>query len=332
MHTVHIAILLLAVQSARKSPLEMDQSHRMTSPAGLRAFLADAPFGETDLPGLLEAWRVTRVRARCNGAAALATNRNGANNIRGAWGRALAEGASVGAVERRECDWAAPCAYDLFFNPMGKLAARLDIPKPWVIALLLDGDDLIVELSLFGVAGDWAGEAADGLVRGLRRGLDGPNGPRPFEVSDRTIEAAEGLPMAQLPLGAQLAFRTPLEMRSGDDAHLRPASVIKSLANRASGLARWHGLRLAIGPAELSAQAELAGAAARWEEAAPTPWRRGSKAQDRTIPLAGRGGVLSLPITPPMIAALLTVGATAHAGGRVTLGLGRYDLIPGIEG
>lgn len=304
----------------------------MTSPSGLRAFLAAAPFGETDLPGLLDAWRVTRVRARCTGAGALAGNRNGANKIRGAWGRALAEGASVGAVERRECDWSAPCAYDLFFNPMGKLAARLDIPKPWVIALLPDGDDLIVELSLFGIAGDWAGEAADGLVRGLRRGLDGPNGARPFDVAERAIETAEGLPMAALPLGARLAFRTPLELRSGDDAHLRPASVIKSLANRVSGLARWHGLRLTLDPAALSAEAEMAGAAARWDEAAPTPWRRGSKAQARRIPLAGRGGVLSLPITPPTITALLTFGAVAHAGGRVTLGLGRYDLIPRSEG
>jgi hypothetical protein len=304
----------------------------MPDPTGLRAFLQNAPYGEVDLAGLLASWRITRVQAVCAGAAALAQNNNAAGKIRGAWGRALAEGASSAAVDLRECNWAAPCGYDLFFNPMGKLASRLDIPKPWVIALRPEGDDLVVDISIFGIAGDWAGEAADALVRGLRRGLDGASSARPLLVAARSIDGAEGLPAASLPLGARLRFITPLELRSGDEAHLRPASVIKSLANRASGLARWHGLRLAIDPTALSAEAEIVGDAARWAEVAATPWRRGSRAQGLSIPLAGRGGTLTLPLAPPTTSALLTMGASAHAGGRVTLGLGRYELTPLREG
>ncbi len=90
--------------------------------------------------------------------------------IRGALGNALKEGASEGAIERQKCDWDAPCALDIFFNCQGKITSRLEVPKPWALNCFVDNGDLMVNVCIFGIAGDWAGEVADALVRGLKNG------------------------------------------------------------------------------------------------------------------------------------------------------------------
>ena len=86
----------------------------------------------------------------------------------------------------------------------GRLTARLGIPKSFLLALDRADKDLFVTLTLFGVAGNWTGEAADALVRGLRNGLDTRGTRRPLEVIERAVNGTEGLPVPNLSADALL--------------------------------------------------------------------------------------------------------------------------------
>lgn len=270
---------------------------------------------------------MARVLLLCPGAAAAAANPNAPAKIRGAWGRRLAEGASARALEGGPCDWPAPCAYDLFFNAQGRMAGRLEIPKPFVLDLDAVESDLVVSLTLFGIAADWAGEAADALVRGLRQGLDGVSGRQPLRVAGREIVTANGLETADLSAGAILRFLSPVALRDGDRPHVDPGSLLKSIANRISGLALWQGYALTVDPSGLKTEAEALGALAEWRFSALPGWRRRSATQERQIPMRGALGELLLPAPSPDLAALLRVGAETHAGSRAALGMGRYRLL-----
>ena len=293
----------------------------------LAGFLADA--GETPVsPAALAAsWRMARVAVTCLGEGRLVAIPNTAAKIRGAWGRALAQAASADALRGGPCGWDPPCAYDLFFNNQGRLTARLEIPKPFVLALDRADDDLRVTLTLFGVAGNWAGEATDALVQALRNGLDTGATRRPLEVAARTVSGVEGIPVPDLSAGAVLRFLSPMALRSGQNEHIRPASLITGLANRVGGLARWQGVRLDIDPTQLKVEAEQAGARAKWLNVESWRWQRGSRAQGRMYSVAGVTGELQLPGVSPEVSALLAIGAETHAGSRPALGMGRYVLV-----
>jgi len=115
-------------------------------------------------------------------------------------------------------------------------------------------------------------------------------------------------------------------MATARRAHADPASLITSLANRASGLARWHGVCLDVPGPALAVEAAQLAAGARWQDAAPRSWVRGSRAQGRRMQIEGLTGCLSLPPAGGLVSALLVIGAQCHAGGRTTSGMGRYAL------
>ncbi|MFV0474936.1 MAG: hypothetical protein ACK5MQ_12130, partial [Pikeienuella sp.] len=221
----------------------------------IRLFLEGAAERPVDPVVLAAHWRMARVELRAAGAAAVARNPNAPAKLRGAWGRALAGG---------PCLWPAPCGYDLFFNVQGAVTARLELPKPFTLLLMAEAGDLVIALTLFGVATDWAGEAADAPVRAARAGLDGATGRRALEIIHRDIAIAGEAPLADLSAGAVLRFLSPVSLRQGGAHHAEPASMITSLANRIGGLARWQGLRLALNGAALKAEATRLGAAAEW--------------------------------------------------------------------
>ncbi|WP_417847048.1 CRISPR system precrRNA processing endoribonuclease RAMP protein Cas6 [Thalassospira povalilytica] len=299
----------------------------------VRGYVQGAQENRCVIEDIAAVWRMARIVLRCPNAAGLVQDPNTTAKIRGAWGRKLAEGASEEALAKRPCPWPAPCAYDLFFNTHGTLGGRMEIPKPFVLALDADGDDLVVGMTLFGIAADWAGEAADALVRALRHGLDQAGNKRHhLVVSHRDVEQSNGVPVpADMPGGARLVFISPVALRSGEELHVRPASLIKSLGNRVDGFARWHGMALDLDPHDFSRAAEDVGAYAQWEIQRVPVWRRGSVAQNRQIGMAGVLGTLTLPPLPAFIAILVALGACTHAGSRAALGMGRYRLLlPGI--
>lgn len=290
------------------------------------SYLEQAAGVPTNVAGLAARWRIARIRILCAGAGGLAGNPNAPAKIRGAWGRALAQSASDKALEGGPCPWPTPCGYSLFFNEPGRLTARLAIPKPFVIALDREGSNLTITLSLFGVATDWVGEAADALVRALREGLDGRMGRRPIKVIEREIDRADGIPIADLSSGAMIAFHTPFVLRSDQTGHVDPVSLFTGLGNRLSGLARWHGFALSLDPTALKHDAVYAGASSEWIDPKAIAWTRGSVAQGKKNPMAGVIGVLLTPPLSSLLASLVSIGAYTHAGARTTMGQGRYSL------
>ena len=300
----------------------------MTFEASLiRAFLAHGADHQASIEATAAAWRMARITVRCVGEGGLADHPAVGARVRGAWGRALSEGASAEALEGGPCPWPAPCAYDLFFNAQGHLTARLELPKPFVLSLEAEGRDLVVTLTLFGIAADWAGEAADALVRALRGGLDmGSDRRLALNLIRREVAVSEGLPLPEPDQDIVLEFRTPLVLRQDQAAHADPASLITSLANRVSGLARWHGLCLDVPGPSLAVEAARLAAGARWHDPARQSWVRGSKVQGRRMLVQGVSGRLTLPPAGKLVSALLAMGEHCHAGGRATSGMGRYTL------
>lgn len=301
----------------------------MPEKSPLQCLLTDPQAPVVDLAGLSAIWRQVRITVTAPGAARYFHGPNGMAKLRGAWGRALALSASAEALATppHPCPWPAPCAYSVFFVPQGQHLNGLEIPKPFVPWLNRSGADLAIGLTLFGDAADWAGEAAEALVRALRGGIDLVGDRRqPVTVTSRQIEEAQGMALAAaLPAGV-LAFETPLQLRQGEDVHADAGAFLKGLGLRLTGLARWHGVQLALDLPALKAEADVLAGSAEWSGAGAEIWVKGSAAQGRRLTMAGITGQLILPPLAGVAAQLVQLGAETHAGSRTSHGLGRYRI------
>lgn len=282
-----------------------------------------------------------RIEVLCPGAGKLAGNVKTPQKIRGAWGHALGASASQEALQKLPCPWDAPCGYDLFFNEHVKLTEGRGVPKPYVLDIDREGQDMAVRLTLFGIACQWAGEAADALVRALRNGLDFGRERLPLKISGRSIGASEGVETETFGNGVALDFLTPFSM-SRDDRdekgkaskvakdkrqHSDPASLMTNLAFRLTGLARWHGFGLDYDLDALTAEARSIGSQSDWPNPRHVRYQRRSHIQGRSLNMSGRQGILMMPPMSPMMSAILILGETCHAGAGAALGKGRYHLL-----
>jgi hypothetical protein len=207
----------------------------------------------------------------------------------------------------------------------------LEIPKPYVVAAWAEGADLVAEVTLFGFAGDLAEVAAEALVRGLRSGLNEGDVDRTqyrqMEIANRTIESFGGVDVTAAD-GAILmvTMETPLSIRAGDTVKAPDfGDLVSSLTARVQGLARWQDANLTADWRALVAE----GRSLRRHDLPhhpPERWRRGSTRQNRGF-IVGGGRTQWLVDTPsPELLRLLALGQTTGAGGRTTLGLGRFRV------
>ncbi|MBK8175228.1 MAG: hypothetical protein IPK66_08200 [Rhodospirillales bacterium] len=284
----------------------------------------------TDLP---EQWFHSIVVVRCRGARSVVDVPQFAGKLRGAWGEQLKATASAEAIAGGACGWQPPCALDVFFRTQGRITPALEIPKPYVLALLADGADLLVRLTLFGFATDWTETAAEALVRGCRtascRG-------RLLEVIDRRYWSEESIPTAEAPAALVLAFETPLEIRlkhpaerdrtdQTNESSFNLATLIATLGNRVSGLARWQDASVDSDFRALKDQA--AALDVQVLDHLPDRWKRFSRRQGQWIPMAGRRLVVMIEGGLAPLMPLLAIGEICHAGSHTSLGLGRYALL-----
>ncbi len=261
--------------------------------------------------------------------------------LRGAWGAELMRAASDAALAGRPCPWDPPCALDVLMREQGRMTAGLMLPRPAVIRAERRGRDLVVRLTLFGFACDWIEAAAEALVAALRQGdplrAAGPGGRDPAEsvtvIRARRLLSAEGLSVPAAAAAAELTLVTPLQLRRGTETAFDGlGSLVASLGNRISGLARWQDCAVAADWRGLVAFAENLRCDA---ELRPVRWMRWSGRQGgRAIPMDGLIGRIVIDGGPgngpggglgPLVP-LLALGATAHAGSHAALGLGAYDL------
>ena len=287
-------------------------ARRLNRPAR-RVALGDLPAG----------WFHSIILARCRDAADLADQPGFPGKVRGAWGEALKGTASAEALADRPCPWVPPSALDVFFRGQGRVRPELEIPKPYVIAVFPEAHDLWVRLTLFGFATEWTEMAAEALLLALRGRL---SIGRRLEVVDRRYWSEEGV---ALPAAACLAltFETPGQMRQ--QQQVRPIdfrSLVNSLCDRIQGLARWQDAEVLADWSALKDQARALSVSHLGST--PESWSRHSRRQNKDFAMAGERSqwLISGELAP--LLPLLAIGTTTHAGGRASLGLGRYRLQP----
>ena len=296
----------------------------------MRSRLA-APSESVGLADFPDRFFGTDIALRIDGAGAAVADPGLAGRIRGAFGARLVESASPEARSGKPCPWDPPCAFEVLFRKQGRIEAGLDFPAPWVVLVDAAGRDLVVTLRLFGFACDYAPAAAEAFAAAatLRLDLSGKSGlflPKP-QIVGRTVEPST--PPRQIAAADfhTLDFLSPVAM-SSHSAIERPGSLISGAAARASGLARWHdcaldfdrqSLKEAVGSLELE-----------WSGVHRQAWLRGSRPQDRNIPMHGYAG--RLHIDGPgealgFVAPLLALGERMFIGADVAFGCGRYRIL-----
>lgn len=301
------------------------ESAAAASPLARRLIAPEMTVALDDLP---RAWVAATVAATVPGHGALADDLVVMNRIRGALGRMLMAGASHQAVSGAPCPWDPPCALDLLYREQARLDRRHGLPKPWVLALDRHDLDLIVTVTLFGFAIEWAGVVGHALVEALRGQIDWhERAPSLFlpaaEVDRLTIREIDGVVVPRPRESALLDLLTPLDA-AGDDPLDRPATVIGRLARRVDLMARWMGVAV---------DTDWPALAAHWNGLAydttdlhrrQLDRRSGRARQAFTLGLVGGSLGVAGDLAP--LWPLLVLGQSCHAGRGGTAGLGRYAL------
>ena len=285
------------------------------------------PSRRLSLNALMDEWFAARIAARIPGCAALAHDCVLLRRIRGAVGAVLLEGASPQAIAGKPCPWDPPCGLDVLFREQGRVG-RQGIPKPYVLATDRKGQDLVVTMTLFGIAADWAATAAHALAVALQTKVDWP-GQRAGTfvpdgiVQDLTVRSVQGVRNAQPRPQAELEFLTPMNAE-GDNPLERPGTVLARLALRIEGLARWHDVGIDEDWEQLGIAWNAACYDVRQMQHRPVTRRSGRGQAYFTAPTVQ--GKLWISEFAPELWPLLAIGAETHVGKGATEGFGRFEL------
>jgi hypothetical protein len=279
------------------------------------------------LDGLRAAWFHQIVSVTVAGYGALADNIRLTNRIRGAWGREMMRTASPQSLAGKPCPWEPPCTLDVFFREQFRLGKH-GLPKPFVLALDRHGHDLIVNLTLFGFACDWLPAARDALVAALAERVEWPSRPANLIGGKAPQLSCDVLTVSEMPQPpvsglVEIEFLTPMDAE-GDDPLERPASVIGRLARRIDGLARWNDSLIdADWPL-------LSGIWTNLEyhigDLRRVHGERGSRRQNRLIPVDAISGRLILEGELAPLLSLIVLGQTCHVGRGAVSGMGRFRI------
>lgn len=192
---------------------------------------------------LAETWFAARIEATMPGYGALVDNLDMLRKIRGALGQVLTRSASRQALAGQACPWQPPCALDVLFREQLRLDGHIGLPKPWVIAADRKRHDLVIRVTLLGLASDWVpaiGAAlAEALVHGVRWDTIEPGEFRPKpEVAQLRVREVAGVKLGHASPTAEIRLLTPLDAESVD---LRdtPEAFLPRMARRVAMLARW---------------------------------------------------------------------------------------------
>lgn len=249
-----------------------------------------------------------------------------AGRVRGALGAVLRLAASPEAVAGTACPWQPPCALDVLYRSQGNITPGLEIPKPYVLALSREAEFLHVDLGLVGFASEWMEDAAAALTLAWRHHLPDARGS---QIVDRRLGSTETVAVPRGVHRAVLAFETPVELRFREgppsDAGAAVGSLLASLGNRVSGLARWQDATVDADWPRLKEAAR--GIAAHVVSNDREHWDRHSNRQRRWIPMQGERPTLVLEGDLEPFLPWLAIGAAVHVGSHAALGMGRYRLL-----
>lgn len=291
----------------------------------------DAPARSLDIAGICELWQRGIVTWRLASLAHLITDAGLPGRIRGALGERLMAGASRVALADLPCPWSPPCAFEPLWRKQGRMTGGYDHASPWVITLDPVHGDLNVSLTVFGFANDWLPAAAECMTAALAqvdwRGDTQLFVPR-LDLLSRRITQTEGVTPPPPAHAYLLDFISPLAL-TGADPREKPASLITGLGQRLEALARWHDVTLSVDVERQSLAARARALDYRFGDCDIVSWKRGSRRQDRAIPMRGLIGRLEISGAEPAfseLGAMLALGATCHIGADAAFGCGRYQL------
>jgi len=320
---------------ARTPPEARESLGWQDEPVGVIGAFLRAPEAVVDLATFAAAFRMRTIQIRIAGGGTLVSDPLLCGRLRGALGDLLAASASPEARAGVPCPWSPPCAFEALFRKQGRMRAGVDVPSPWVMAAEAEEGDLLLSLSLFGIACEWAPAVAETLAQAAASRLVWPRGGG--ALLDRRLVAQDGLAIPDLGAeGAQLIaidldFRTPAVSGRGGEA-FDPAALFTGVRHRIDGLARWHGLSVAPSHWPEVTRA-VRGLDVCWINPRPLSWRRGSRRQDRWVPMSGTAGRLRLKGHSEALAPLaivLALGEKMHVGADVAFGCGRYRMSPAV--
>lgn len=193
--------------------------------------------------------------------------------------------------------------------------------------------DLDVTLTLFGFANEWLPAALEAMTAALVHDVDWAGQTRLFvpriEILGRHVDEIDGVALPPPCDAWRLVFLSPLAL-TGVDPRERPASLITGLGQRLEALARWHDATLdgafdRVWLAPIAKALEFS-----FQESEIVSWTRGSRKQDRAIPMRGLTGAMAIAGAEAQdvtIRALLALGETCHMGADAAFGCGRYALV-----
>lgn len=249
-----------------------------------------------------------------------------ARSVRGAWGRILWELPYRGGPTH---------ARDAFFGHHHRIG-RNDVPVPVVIEVDAGSETVTCRFVLFGVADRWRDEVIESAIMALEKGVGiAENTPvlAPWVVQDWWWTSRTAWNVQPACPGALLRFQSPFRPGASEPIDARPRAIVKSLAARIEGMARWMLLDARLPFTDLLSEATAIGLR-RVED-----WPRMDRVvkhvantQDGRQHIAGiTNSLLAAPLSDDLWR-LLDLGQSTHIGGRIAYGFGRYQLETGSTG
>ena len=179
------------------------------------------------------------------------------NKVRGSLGDALLASASNAVKQEHICPWSPCCAAEVFFakKPEIKVGSEnyhAQIPKPFVLAAERGASqDLLIKMTVFGVADYWMQAACEALVEALHNRVHWHKlaagvyfVPAEIEIKSVKIRVHQLNTARVVPDECKLSFITPLDTERTEIAD-NPHQVLKKLLIRVALTARWQGASLA---------------------------------------------------------------------------------------
>jgi len=206
-----------------------------------------APDPVTTFSDLARQWHDMRLRVVLADAAC-AYEPGFGNHVRRSFLGALGPGASPQARLGQPCSWDPPCTLDVFGREQLRGASGDGLPKPFALYVWPEGDDLCIELTVFGMACDWLHAAAEALGVGLLTILPwarvtGGKLSGPPQIKDRFVTAVSGLNDNAPSDSFELVLDSGLDAsgRAGAD----PSSLLAAALRRVDAVARWQNCAVA---------------------------------------------------------------------------------------
>ena len=300
------------------------------------------PARELSAKELARQFSFKAIEVRLKGLGALASSPGLLNKIRGAMGQVMLDGASDAVRQQKPCDWSPCCASEVFFAPkpevkIGFAQQEPQLVKPFVLSADRHGrQDLLIRMSVFGMAQEWAPMASQALASALRDKVNWrliSNGhffvPSRTEIASTHIKDKQIVVDDTIPDECNLSFLTPVDTERTNIAD-HPDRLLQKLITRSALMSRWYGARLYGDLNELFEQSQNLKLAFEGPVFVDHIRIDSSRTDQH-----GFHDVSSLelhisgdlePIWP-----LLRIGEAIHVGRGAVKGYGRYHLQPSLS-